>query len=507
VIGWAAALAVYTGWRTLWPIAWYGDARSVARVVLDVGLNLLAVVATGFWGSPFVFSLLTAVTTAGLVEGFGFALRVAVTAAAGVTVPMLLVGAESTGAALRQSAQWCLELTLVAAVAGYGRRLFGEAEARHSVALDRMNRLAEANSLLFSLHRVAQDLPASLDLREVLDSTLARLRNLLGFPTNAILLADEAGGGRWVVAAADGARLPAAYDDATLPALLRRAAASRGVVAADPADGPSAGTLTPGARAGLYAPLRARGRLVGLVAVEAYEARPPDQRQMELLAGFLDAAALALDNARWFGRLRTMAADEERSRIARELHDRIGQSIAYVAFELERICRRAGTGDVRDELEQLRADVKGVVTEIREALFDLRTVVSEEQDIVATLEAFCQRVRQRNPGLEVTLEVDARGRLPLPQERELWRICQEAVTNAERHAGARHLGVRWACDGRRALLEVHDDGRGFCVDGPTRDDAYGLVGMRERADAIGATLTVDAAPGAGTTVRCTLEGR
>lgn len=504
VIGWAAVLIVYTGWRTLWPIAWYGDARSIARVVLDIGLNLMAVVATGYWGSPFVFSLLTAVTTAGLVQGFAFALRVALTAAAGVTAPMLATGAEPARVALRQSAQWWLELVLVAAVAGYGRRLFGEAEARHSLALDRMGRLAEANSLLYSLHRLAQDLPASLDLHEVLHSTLARLRNLLGFPASAILLTDEPG--RWTVAAAEGGRLPSSYDDGSLPPILRQATAVKGVVVAGPAGGAFRG-LTPGARAGLYAALRARGTLLGVVAVESYEPVPPDRRTVELFEGLLEPAALAIDNARWFGRLRTIGADEERTRIARELHDRIGQSIAFIAFELDRICKHAEHHDVRDELEQLRTDVKGVVTDIREALYDLRTGVSEDADMVATLQAFCDRVRGRNPGLEVLLDLDARGRLPLSKERELWRICQEAIINAERHARARRLTVRWACDGRHALLEVADDGRGFDPDSVRRRDAYGLVGMRERANAVGAELSIASAPGKGTIVRCCVEGR
>ncbi|MER3453343.1 MAG: hypothetical protein C4344_06875, partial [Acidimicrobiia bacterium] len=109
------------------PIAWHADLASVVRVISDVGLNMAAVVATGFWSSPLVFSLLTAVVTAGLVEGFGFALRVAVTAAAGVTVPMIALHTGRGDNTLRQAAQWSLELVLVAAVAGYGRRLFGEA--------------------------------------------------------------------------------------------------------------------------------------------------------------------------------------------------------------------------------------------------------------------------------------------------------------------------------------------------------------------------------------------
>ncbi|MER3453315.1 MAG: hypothetical protein C4344_06720, partial [Acidimicrobiia bacterium] len=69
--------------------------------------------------------------------------------------------------------------------------------------------------------------------------------------------------------------------------------------------------------------------------------RPPDGRTVELFRGLLEPAALAIDNARWFARLRTIGADEERTRIARELHDRVGQSVAYVAFELDRIAKRA----------------------------------------------------------------------------------------------------------------------------------------------------------------------
>ncbi|MER3453314.1 MAG: sensor histidine kinase, partial [Acidimicrobiia bacterium] len=127
-------------------------------------------------------------------------------------------------------------------------------------------------------------------------------------------------------------------------------------------------------------------------------------------------------------------------------------------------------------------------------------------NFAATLAAFCDRVRERS-GLEIVLEVRAPERLGLSREREMWRICQEAITNAERHAAAGRICVRWVCDGRRALLEVSDDGRGFDVQEVARSDAYGLVGMRERADAIGAALTVTSAPGGGTTVRCLLEAR
>jgi signal transduction histidine kinase len=122
------------------------------------------------------------------------------------------------------------------------------------------------------------------------------------------------------------------------------------------------------------------------------------------------------------------------------------------------------------------------------------------------MEAFLDRVKARS-GLEVSFRSSETGRLPLPQERELWRIAKEAVTNVERHARASHLSISWHCDGRSAELVVADDGVGFPAGSPTRIDSYGILGMRERAASVGARLEIDSKPGAGTVVRATLAGQ
>ncbi|MBV9412027.1 MAG: sensor histidine kinase, partial [Acidimicrobiia bacterium] len=227
-------------------------------------------------------------------------------------------------------------------------------------------------------------------------------------------------------------------------------------------------------------------------------------REARLVEGLMEPAALAIDNARWFARLRTVGAAEERTRIARELHDRIGQSLAYVAFELDRILKRAEGQTVHDDLERLRADVRSVVGEVRETLYDMRTDVTETRGLVDALEGFLSRVRDR-AGVETSFRHQESARLPVPQEREMWRIAQEAITNVERHARATHLNVQWRCDGNSALLVVTDDGLGFPVGRAGRVDSYGMLGMRERADAIGAVLEFESEQGRGTTVRCRLE--
>jgi signal transduction histidine kinase len=503
VPAWGCVLAAYALGRTFRPIRYAaGRTRGLVAVLGEVALNLTAVAATGYWDSPYVFSLMTAVIVAGFARGLGFSVRLVVVSTAAIAVPYLSdVGLDDRE--VRLSAQWAIELLLVALVASYARRLFGEAQERHVAALDRVSRLAEANTLLSALHKVAQGLPASLDLDEVLDSTLASVRDLFDYGSAAVLLRDETGAS-WIVAASEGTRFPASLTDANLPRPLRQAAASDRPLSFFDLPAQTGGGLNGLAHSGLYAPLRARGDLVGLLAIEHPDVLHFTERDEELLQGFTEAAALAVDNARWFERLRTVGADQERLRIARELHDRIGQSLAYLAFELDRLARVGRDTALHEDLQQLRQDVRQVVSEVRETLYDLRTDVSETQSLIEILESFLDRVRARS-GLAVSFRHHASARPPLPQERELWRIAQEAVANAERHAGARHISVSWECDERRALLQVADDGRGFPLGTTGRMDAYGILGMRERADSIGARLEVVSAPGRGTRVRCRLD--
>lgn len=471
-------------------------------VALEVAASTVAVATTGSWGSPFVFCLLASVMAAGFTRGFRSALNVALTA----TLVVSLAYTGQVGGlrrySLEASGQWAVEIVLVALLAGYTRRLFGEAEQRHTLTLDRVGQLSEANDLLVSLHRVAQSLPASLDLNQVLASTISRLRGLIDCDVIGILLCDEATQG-WTMAASEGAPMRSNLGDGQLPGPLRAATASSVaslVVSLGPGEGLGPEVL---ARSGMYAPLRARGALIGLVALEHHEPGFYGRRDLRLLDGFIESAALAVDNARWFSRLRIIGADEERTRIARDMHDSVGQSLAYVAFKLDRLTTMAENQSLRQELDILRTEVRGVLTEVRDTLCDLRTDVTDRCDLVETLEAFLQRVRERSE-FEVSFLHESSGRLAVVQERELWRIAHEAITNVERHASAAHLRVRWECDGRKGRLTVADDGRGFAETRAAGADAYGIRGMRERADAIGARLDIESEPYVGTMVDCWL---
>jgi signal transduction histidine kinase len=497
---WCTAIIAYTAFRTLSPVRYLGDVRSLVAVLAEVALHVLLLCTSGQWDSPFIFSLITAIIVAGFARGFGFAIRVGIASSLAVTIPYLTPDPSQQRITL--SAEWTLVLLLVALIAGYARRISGEADRQHSLALDRLGRLADANALLFSLHRVTQTLPASLDLGDVLDTTINRLRGLFDFDYAAIYAFDDTDR-HWELLRKEGTRMPAHIVADDLPAPLRRSIVDQTVVSAPnlAENGPG---LAPKAGSGLYAVLPARGSLIGFLAIEHQAAYHFTAREVELLKGFVEPVALAIDNARWFGRLRTVGADEERTRIARDLHDRIGQSLAYLAFELDRIVSTEQRGEpLGPALEQLREDVRGVIREVRDTLYDLRTDVSDSQDLATTLEEFTKRVADRSK-LKFELFLDRHARLPILQEREMWRIAQEAITNIERHAGATEVRVIWRCNGESAALDVTDNGQGFPIGRAGRLDSYGILGMRERASSIGATLEITSQPGKGTRVRCSL---
>lgn len=498
-LGWGLVLATYGAWRTF-------ARRSVPSVlqasILDVGVAYVAVVGTGAWSSPFALCLLVGVAGAGFAGGVRPALGLAGGAAAAVSLSDVLAGWGTNGYSLHPAGQWAAELVLVAVLAGYGRRVFGEAELRHSAAMSRVSQLAQANSLLVSLHRVAQSLPASLNLEQVLASTVVRVRSVIASDVLAILIRDDASG-TWAVLAGHGTKPGRSLTDGELPAPL--AAATKSSVASlwmclEPGERLGPDFLS---HSGLYAPLRARDRLVGVIALEHHAPGFYGRRDLQVLDGLVESVALAVDNARWFSRLRAIGADQERGRIARDMHDRVGQSLAGVGFSLDRLHNQVGDEDLKAQVDQARSMVRSALGEVRDTLADLRTDVSDDRGVAGTLGAFLDRVSERS-ALTVTLQAHESRRLPLLQERELWRVAQEAVTNAERHAGARHLSVVWDCDGRQARLAIADDGQGFVPGQSGRPDSYGLTGMRERADGIGARLQIESTPGGGTMVRCSL---
>jgi signal transduction histidine kinase len=454
---------------------------------------------TGGFSSSFILTPITGLLLAGYVWGrratVGTAVAGAIAAAAAIAIQ------SADAADERAAGQIAVIFMLCGALGAFTRNLVVEIEAQRAAAIDQATQMATANELLVSLHALAQTLPASFDLGEVVESIRQRVRALFPYTALVVLVPDDAGAG-WRCELGEGVRVPARLDERELPSPLRRAMTlTRPVAVGDRILEPSEDGFAALCRSGLYAALRARGALVGAVAIEHGPPEAYGPAEADLLESLSGVLALSLDNARWFGRLHTLGAEAERGRIARELHDRIAQSLAYVTFELERL--QELPGDKHEELGNLHGVVRDVMQELRETIYQLRANVSEQNEFATVAADYLMRFEERT-GIVTEWDPVTGRRLPYRVEQELWRIVQEALANAERHSGASRVTVRFEVDNEGARLEVSDNGCGFDP-GRVAGDHYGIVGMRERADAVGARLHVVSRPGRGTSVVVELE--
>lgn len=497
----AAVLVAYTAWRMARPIP-YDESRSTTIALwLDALVHTELVLLTGAWSSPYTLSLVPNAIEAGFARGLREAVKVGLAMVVLVSVPYIAI-TQDLVIGIRNSAIWLAVLLAVSVISGFSRQLTTESLRQRSEAMERLQQLAEANALLYSLHRMAQTLPASLDLDELFESARLRLQDLVPHDAMALYLHDESDGG-WRPMRAQGTRAePAAGVDA-LPPPVRKAIDANRPFAIPDLDSVLGPGVDPSSRSGIYAPLLARGTRIGVLALESTTPVAFGPRAVQLVAGFVEPLGVAVDNARWFSRLHSIGAADERARIARDLHDQIGQSLAGLSFGLDHARTVALTGqDVAPVLDELRTELRLTITEVREALYDLRTDVSAERGLEETLAEYLDRVGSRS-AIDVRFLRLVEHRLPLPQERELWWIAREAIANVERHSHADHLTVEYRVGAEGATMVVTDDGVGMGAR-QKRADSYGMVGMRERAGAIGATLDISSPPGGGTTVRVNL---
>lgn len=201
--------------------------------------------------------------------------------------------------------------------------------------------------------------------------------------------------------------------------------------------------------------------------------------------------------------------EEVQRRIARELHDQVGQTVTGLSLGLKGLERTLPEGDLRGQVRWLQRLAGEIGRDIHRAAADLRPVALDDLGLPKALLAYCSTWSERY-GLTVDVQViggeghDGR-RLPMEIETVLYRVVQEALTNVLKHAEARNVSVVLERKDGVARLIVEDDGRGFDPDTPPRADArdgprLGLLGIRERVSLLGGTLTVESAPGAGTTL-------
>ena len=358
-------------------------------------------------------------------------------------------------------------------------------ERRTDIDQDAIDQLSSANQLLLSLQKIAITLPSSLDLETVLDQAVAQVPELVGADIVTILLANKDATRLTIVRGRGSANLlELAVKD--LPPHIREALDLNRSIAI------RLSQLEKGfaeeTRVGAYCALRSRGMVVGLIAAE-WRVEQDLKRQTQVLTGVADALGVAVDNAHIFRDIRRQSASDERRRIARDLHDRTGSGLAFVALELDRLYRNENDEQTRVEISTIREQVGLILTEVREMLFDLRVGLNGEVSLYDTIVDLSQRVTSRSRTL-VTYELSDLPEVDAYLSNEIWDIIKEAIINAERHSQGTKIQITSVVTDSLWTLSIIDNGIGIQPENK-RPDSYGLTGVLERAETIGAKLVIE----------------
>jgi len=390
-----------------------------------------------------------------------------------------------------------------AAIAIDNARLYQDAQRRRS-ELERVVRGLEATAT------VVRSVGFETDLERVLELIAKRGRALVDARSLLVLL-EEASGLRVVCSAGHndpdvlGACLRA---EGTLAGTVLATGAAERVPSLTDRIGHGLEAVTGGATSAVVAPLGFRGRARGvLVALDRErDSEVFDADDEHLLASFAASAAIAIATAQSVEserlRLSIRAAEAERKRWARELHDETLQELGALKLLLQAAERAAQPDAAQDALgqalEQLQLSIEG----LQNLITDLRPAALDELGVQPAVEALVARTAASS-GLDIETRIElVDGRLTGEIESTVYRLVQEALNNAVKHSGAERAWVEIVELERAVTITVSDDGGGF--DPNRADGGFGLVGMRERVQLVDGRVLIDSARGKGTVVRAEL---
>jgi two-component system nitrate/nitrite sensor histidine kinase NarX len=367
--------------------------------------------------------------------------------------------------------------------------------------------VTERSRALAAVNSVAEVVNRSVDLQEVLNDALAEVLEVMNFSAGGVYLLDQTSQELHLTAhqGVDEARLASIMAIKVGEGFSGQAVATGRPVVID--DLPAGLVLErfgeggPDLHTVASFPLVASGETLGAMFVASRQRRPLSQQDIELLNAIGLQVGVAIENTHLISRQKEAAAVEERQRLARDLHDAVTQTLfsaSLIADVLPRIWDR-NPEEARRRLEELRQLSRGALAEMRTLLMELRPVALQDAPLGELMrqlaEAFTGRVR-----VPVDLVVEG-GACDLPGDVKvaLYRIAQEALNNVAKHAAASQVWLSLRCTVGRVILEVRDNGAGF-EPGQANPNNLGLRIMRERAQSIAATLTVDSEMGEGTEV-------
>ena len=366
----------------------------------------------------------------------------------------------------------------------------------------------EARQALATLQEISHDLAAMPDLSVLLEGALQQLSKVVDFQRAALMLVEEDGESLTIYAYLAPA-LPPAFTLQHVPidrwpllqATLQGDAttyipdmqASQAITAEF--DRMPAGPWTAAlqaSRSWLGLPLLSGERRIGLLNLLGDEANHYAASDIELARTYANQLAVAVDNIYLKDQAGLIAAAEERSRIARELHDSVTQAL-YSMTLLSDATILALTAGKLEAVEERLARIKDVareaMTEMRWLVYNLHPSVLADAGLAAALQERLEAVEARS-GVKAHFQVKGQSRLPPASERELFWVAQEGLNNALRHAHASQVWVNLDYEESRCRLTIRDDGVGFRLDAAGRYGGYGLANMRDRLAQINGELKI-----------------
>jgi two-component system nitrate/nitrite sensor histidine kinase NarX len=259
-----------------------------------------------------------------------------------------------------------------------------------------------------------------------------------------------------------------------------------------------ASALLEGIKSWMWVPLAVKSRIVGGLGVAHEKRNHFTFHHANLALSVANQAAMTIINAELYGRAQALAVLEERQRLARNLHDAINQSLfsaGLIAEVLPRLWER-DQAEARQSLEDLRRLTRGAMAEMRALLAELRPSTLTDAELGDLLRLLANAFTGRT-NIPTKVTVVGQGALPAEAQVAIYRVCQEALNNVAKHAAASTVEINLRHAGAALELSIRDDGRGFVTERSTSGH-YGLSMMHERAEAVGAQLSITSQPGHGT---------
>ena len=362
---------------------------------------------------------------------------------------------------------------------------------------------------LQSLQEVGNALATETDLEKLLDLVVRRLRELLEARVVALALPIGSDELRFTAVAGAGAEdllgTSISRSGSKSGAVLERRRSERIDSVLDDPEVHQEVSRKLAARTGMWVPLIAREQAIGVLEIHDKEGPDPrfDHDDFRLAETFASRAAVAVELSQRVARdavRRVVQAQElERQRLARELHDETGQALTSILLGLKPLEEALADHPARAALTELREQVVSALQDVRRLAVELRPAVLDDFGLVPALERLTDAFAEQSD-----IRVDFHSalgerRLPSEVETTLYRVVQESLTNIVKHANARNVSVSVARRESTVAAVIEDDGAGF-DQRAVRDEAVGLLGMRERLSFVDGRLEIESRPGAGTTV-------